>query len=360
MRFYVLLAEQIAMLGLANLQLGETMAARERALAEHVRSESLLRESERIARVGHYEFVLKTDTWSCSEALMDTYGIDASYVRDFSGWTAIVHPDDREMMTDYVVNEVFGARRPFDREYRIRRVSGGALRWVHGMGEVARDGSGQPLSLFGIIQDVTDRREADEELQESRAQLLRMVYDVAEAMGLVVEARDPYTQGHQQRVAALAKRIAMRMALPKDEIDEVEMAGLLHDVGKLRVPTEILTKPGALSANEFALVKGHPEQGFEILKGIAFPWDVAEIAYQHHERMDGSGYPRGLAGDDILMAARILAVADVVEAMASHRPYRPTLGVDAAIDEIVSHAAHYDRDVIAACVSLHDEGRLGL
>jgi len=187
-----------------------------------------------------------------------------------------------------------------------------------------------------------------------------MVRDVAEAMGRVVEARDPYTQGHEQRVARLARQIAERMGLGADEVDGIEMAGLLHDVGKLHVPAEILTKPGMISAMEFALIKEHPQQGHDILMGIAFPWGIADMVLQHHERQDGSGYPSGLVGDEISTAARILAVADVVEAMASHRPYRPSLGLDAAIAEVRDNTVKYDADVVSACVELHELGLIEL
>lgn len=201
---------------------------------------------------------------------------------------------------------------------------------------------------------------ADTALTESNEALGRMVHDVATTMGRVVEARDPYTQGHEQRVAALAARIARRMGLSDDEVDGVEMAGLLHDIGKLRVPAEILTKPGRLSAAEFALIREHPEAGFEILKAIEFPWPIAEIVYQHHERLDASGYPRGLAGADILPAARILAVADVVEAMATDRPYRPALGLDAALAELHGSPDKYDAAAVAACTQLYESGETGL
>jgi PAS domain S-box-containing protein/putative nucleotidyltransferase with HDIG domain len=331
-----------------------------RDISDRKRAERLLAESQRIARVGHYEWDIVADHWDASEVLMDIFGIDESYPRDLAGFLGIVHPDDRAGIQRYVTEDVIGRDLPFNKEYRIVRVGDRAERWVHGLGSVTRDEAGTPLSLFGIIQDVTERRQAEADLEESAARLERMVYDVAETMGRIVEARDPYTQGHQQRVASLGKKIALKMGLPQGAADEVEMAGLLHDVGKLRVPTEILTKPGHLSPIEFALVKDHPAQGHEILKAIAFPWAVADIALQHHERMDGSGYPLGLVGDQILLAARILAVADVVEAMASHRPYRPALGEDAAIEEIVSHPEYYDADVVAACVALHAAGGLGL
>jgi putative nucleotidyltransferase with HDIG domain len=205
-----------------------------------------------------------------------------------------------------------------------------------------------------------ERLEVEERLVASHLQLEGMVRDVVEAMGRIVETRDPYTQGHEQRVAELAKRIAVRMGLAQRDVDAVELAGLLHDIGKLCVPAEILTKPGGLSPSEFNLVKEHSSKGYEILKDIAFPWPIADIVLQHHERMDGSGYPRGSKGEDILVLARILAVADVVEAMASHRPYRAALGLDQALAEIASNSAAYDADVVRACLDLYEDGRIDL
>jgi PAS domain S-box-containing protein len=331
-----------------------------RDISDRKHAELLLSESQRIAGVGHYEWDIVHDHWDASEVLMDIFGIDESYPRDLAGFLGIVHPDERDAVGAYVTDQVVGQRTNFDREYRIVRVCDGAERWVHGLGDITYDEGGTPLALFGIIQDITDRKRSDEAIREGNAAIERMVYDFAETMGLIVEARDPYTQGHQQCVAGLCKRIAVRMGLAPDAVDEVEMAGLLHDVGKLRVPTEILTKPGSLSSAEFSLIKEHPANGREILGAIAFPWAVAEIAWQHHERMDGSGYPRGLAGDEILLAARILAAADVVEAMASHRPYRPAFPVDDAVAEVQAHPAWFDPDVVEAIAALHSEGELGL
>ena len=212
--------------------------------------------------------------------------------------------------------------------------------------------------ILSVATNITDRRRFEQDLIESNARLEEMVYDVAEAMGRIVEARDPYTQGHEVRVAELAKLIAEDMGLSADETAGVEMAAVVHDIGKLSVPAEILNKPGALSELEFMLIRQHPGAGHEILKDIAFPWNVAEAVQQHHERMDGSGYPEGLAGDQICRTARILAVADVIEAMASHRPYRPALGVDVAVGEILAHSEQYDPEVVASVVRLHDAGRI--
>jgi putative nucleotidyltransferase with HDIG domain len=188
-----------------------------------------------------------------------------------------------------------------------------------------------------------------------------MVYDVAEALGRVIEIRDQYTQGHQQRVARLCKAMAMEMALPANDVMAVEMAAVVHDIGKLSVPAEILTRPTALSELEFAFIREHPQNGFDILKDVPFPWPVAQIVLQHHERMDGSGYPSGIAGTDILPLARLLAVADVVEAMATHRPYRAALGIDAAIAELrLGVGDKYEPDAVAACIRLYERGEIEL
>jgi HD-GYP domain-containing protein (c-di-GMP phosphodiesterase class II) len=171
-----------------------------------------------------------------------------------------------------------------------------------------------------------------------------------------VEARDPYTAGHQTRSANLAHGIATEMGLPQEKIEGIRIAGSIHDIGNLSIPAEILSKPSKLTNIEFSLIKEHTMKGYEILKDVEFPWPLAEIVYQHHERMDGSGYPRNLKGDDIMIEARILSVADVVEAMASHRPYRASLGIHAALDEIEKNRGIlYDMNVVDACLRLFRE-----
>lgn len=173
----------------------------------------------------------------------------------------------------------------------------------------------------------------------------------------MVEKRDPYTAGHQQRVARLACAIAREMNLSGHVMEGIGMAGAIHDLGKIAVPAEILSKPTQLTMEEFSLVKSHARAGFEILKNIDFPWPVAQIACQHHERMNGTGYPDGLKGEDILLEARIIAVADTVEAMASHRPYRPALGIDAALEAVNQGKGDlYDAQVVDACTQLFSKG----
>ena len=170
------------------------------------------------------------------------------------------------------------------------------------------------------------------------------------SVSLLTQLRDPYTAGHQLKVSELAEGIAREMGLPVDMIEGIRVAGIVHDMGKLSVPSEIVTKPGALTPFEFSTMKKHPEMAFEILKEIDFPWPVAEMVLQHHERLDGSGYPLGLKGDEILLEARVLAVADVVGAISSHRPYRRDLGIEAALNELdTNKGSLYDTEVTSAC-----------
>jgi len=207
-------------------------------------------------------------------------------------------------------------------------------------------------TLAGIIK----RNEYEQALQDTLMKLRKAMGGAIELLANVVEVRDPYTAGHQKRVADLARSIATEMGVSQEKIEGIRMAGRVHDIGKISIPAEFLSKPTRLSELEFNLIKTHATVGYEILKDIEFGWPVAEIAYQHHEKLDGSGYPQGLSGNDILLEARILAVADVVEAMSSHRPYRPALGIDKALDEISKNKGTlYDAEVVDACLKLFQE-----
>jgi PAS domain S-box-containing protein len=207
-----------------------------------------------------------------------------------------------------------------------------------------------------IYQDITDRKRMEVELQQILDSLKKAVSANIQIMVSAVEMRDPYTAGHQIRSANLACVVATEMGLPQDKIDGLRMASSIHDIGKLSIPAEILSKPTKLTDIEFSLIKEHSQSGYEMLKNVESPWPLAQIVYQHHERMNGSGYPRNLKGDEILIEARIMAVADVVEAMASHRPYRSALGIEAALEEIEKNKGIlYDNDVAVACLRLFRE-----
>ncbi len=219
-----------------------------------------------------------------------------------------------------------------------------------------RDAEGKPIGFRGISRDITDRKHAEEQLLQTLNRLKKAVGTTIQVLGTASEARDPYTSGHQKRVADLARAIATEMGLPQDTIEGIRMTGSIHDIGKLSIPAEILVKPTKLTNIEFSLIKEHAKSGYEMLKDVDSPWPLAEIVYQHHERMNGTGYPRNLKGDDILIEARIMAVADVVEAMASHRPYRPSLGIEVALEEIEKNKGIlYDDTVADTCLKLFRE-----
>jgi putative nucleotidyltransferase with HDIG domain len=205
---------------------------------------------------------------------------------------------------------------------------------------------------------VLETRRSEDCLQNSLERLERSLEGTFRAMSMTLEIRDPYMAGHQHRVSSLAVAIAQEMNLPWEKIEGVRFAGIIHDIGKIAAPVEIMTKPCRLTKTEFQLIKDHPRIGYEMVKDIVFPWPVAHIILQHHERLDGSGYPEGLVGDAILQEARILAVADVVEAVSALRPYRPALGLERSLEEIrKGRGIRYDTRVVDACIRLFREGR---
>ncbi|MGA9110033.1 MAG: PAS domain S-box protein [Smithella sp.] len=447
-------------------------------------SEGMLQESQRIAGLGSYVLDIPTGIFKTSKVMDDVLGIDETYDHSINGWAALIHPDDRAMVFDYLFNEVIGRKQTADKEYRIVRFNNKAERWLHALGKLEFDDNGLPIKLQGTTQDITERRKAEEKIKNSELkyrnifenavegiyqstiegrfvtanaafahmagydspeELITSIKDIGtqlyvhpedrkrfieirDAKGFVdgfevefykkdgskfwvvvnartvkdeqgkiicmeglieditirrhaeeqlhqtleslrkavgttiqvlvtaIESRDPYTAGHQLRVADLAGNIAMEMGFPQEKIEGIRMAGSIHDIGKLSIPAETLVKPTKLTNIEFSLIKEHAKCGYEMLKDVESPWPLAEIVYQHHERMNGTGYPRNLKGDNILIEARIMAVADVVEAMASHRPYRPALGIEEALEEIEKNKGIlYDNVVADSCLRLFRE-----
>lgn len=213
------------------------------------------------------------------------------------------------------------------------------------------------VGVMAVVKDISERKQMVSALQDNLQKSQRVLNQTIEALASAVEKRDPYTAGHQRRVAHLACAIAAEMGLRKERINGIRTAATIHDIGKLSIPAEILTKPGPLSNIERQLLETHPQAGYEILKGIEFPWPVAKIVQQHHEHIDGTGYPLGLKGDEILLEANIITVADVVEATASFRPYQPANGIDFALTEIKDHRdQYYNSEAVYACLALFNKG----
>ena len=208
-------------------------------------------------------------------------------------------------------------------------------------------------SVADVLAGIIKRKLAEQKLQQSYQKLRKTMEGTINLIAKITETKDPYTAGHQQRVSKLAETIVRKMKLPQEKIEGIRISSLVHDVGKISVPAEILNKPIKLTEIEFNLIKDHPQVGHDILKSIEFPWPIAQIVLQHHERLDGLGYPQGLKGEDIILEARIIGVADVVEAMSSHRPYRPALGIDKALEEIsMNKGVLYDPEVVDVCLKL--------
>lgn len=257
-----------------------------------------------------------------------------------------------EQRPDYC-NEDVSNSLPRDAEIEL---DGGAVIYRVFMYPVFNAGEEYLFSVH-IMEDITERKRAEQAVEASRTLLQASLEGTIQAVSHAVEARDPYTAGHQQRVARLAEAIARQLGLEEDRVQGIHYGALIHDLGKIHVPAEILSKPGRLTDNEYAIVKEHPEVGYAILKGIEFPWPVVDIIYQHHERLDGSGYPQGLKGDEICLEARIVAVADVVAAMSSHRPYRPGLDRDKTFAEVTANRGRfYDPEVVDACMFVFASG----
>jgi len=253
----------------------------------------------------------------------------------------------------FMVSELKAGRDVIHREFEFRRSDGTIRNGIYSARAINIDNE---ECLIFIMQDVTDNKRINAELKSTVESLRKAVGSTIQVLVSALETRDPYTAGHQHRSANLACAIATEIGLSEDQIEGLRMAGVIHDIGKLSIPAEILTNPRKLMGIEMSLIKEHPRTGFEMLKDVESPWPLAEIVLQHHERMDGTGYPRNLKGDQILMEARILSVADVVEAMASHRPYRASLGIDSALEEIENNKGIlYDNVVADACLRLFRE-----
>lgn len=282
---------------------------------------------------------------------LELFGYSREEMLGINTKAVFVSPDEYGRLQDEIAQK--GSIREF--KAKLRKKDGTEMDClITSTVRQARDKS--KLGYQGIIRDISELVSSRKQIEKTLNDLRKALGGTIEAMALTVETRDPYTAGHQRRVSNLARGIATEMGVSKGQIQGVRMAGVIHDIGKISVPGEILSKPGNISQNELGIIKEHPQVGYNILKTVDFPWPIAQIVLQHHERMDGSGYPNGISGENILLEARILAVADVVEAMASHRPYRAALGIDLALNEISKNrGSSYDSKVVDACLRLFNE-----
>lgn len=256
----------------------------------------------------------------------------------------LVHPDDREVLA--ALTQQVG-----EAPILLRWIKkSGDVIWCEQMNVPVYDDAGQLIAIEGIARDVTERQKASEDLKAAFHSIVSVLSDM-------LNLKDPYTQFHEKNVAKLSLEIGAAMGLDEFTLESIRVSAMVHDIGKIVVPTEILSKPGILSDIEFEMIKRHPETAYEILHKVDLPWPVAEIVYQHHERLDGSGYPRHLKDGEILLEAKIIMVADVFEAMSSHRPYRAALGFEAALEEINKNAGKlYDPEIVRVCSSIIESG----
>jgi len=266
---------------------------------------------------------------------------------------SLVIEKDRAIVREYMRQRLEGEMRSVSYTYTAMRKDGTLIDvGVHGS---RASHAGRP-AVIGLMQDISEKKRAEEEIQRYVAQLEKAFMSTVGVATTLSEMRDPYTAGHERRVAEIAVAIGKEFGFDDRRLEGLRVAGYLHDVGKMTIPSEILSKPGKLSAIEFQLIQGHAKASYDVLKDVEFPWPVANVALQHHERIDGSGYPQGLKGEEIMLEARIMAVADVVEAMSSHRPYRPGLGIDKALAEIErGRGILYDVQASDACLRLFRE-----
>lgn len=302
----------------------------------------------RAAQIGQWEWDPNTKDIAWMGRFEDILGFTPSQKNgEFWSLFSTVHPDDRPVLVQ-TIHRCLEQDESCEIEHRIV-LPDRSERWVSQLIEVLGTPEGQPSRIIGVVRDVTEHRRRDQELKTSVKRLRQIMNETVNALSVMAEKRDEYTAGHQERVALLVVEMARHLNLSKDTVEGLRVAAKLHDIGKFYVPTQFLSKPGRLNEAELEIIRAHPQVGYDILKAIPFPWPVAEIVLQHHEKLDGSGYPQELKGDEILFEARLLAVADVYEAMSSHRPYRPSLGKLAPLEELQAQSGiQFDSQAVEA------------
>ncbi len=337
----------------------------EKEMAERKRIEEALRQSEKQFRliaentvevISIHDMSLRFTYISPSVARLRGYTPQEALSQSLD---QVLTPQSYGLVAGLLANEMkleasgtTDSKRSLSVELEVCRKDGTVV-WTDTTLSFLRDEAHRPIGILGVSRDITERKRAEIRLQESYEKLRITMFGAINALAFMSETRDPYTAGHQKRVTQLAEAIALDMGLAEEKLEAIRVAGIVHDIGKIQVPSDLLSKPSILNDIEMNMVRSHAEAGYKIIKKIEMPWPIGDIVLQHHERMNGSGYPGGLKGEAIVFEARVLAVADVVEAMSSHRPYRPALGVDKALEEIsLNKGVLYDARVVDSCLSL--------
>jgi PAS domain S-box-containing protein len=338
-------------------------------ITERKRAEEALRMSEaqlsnalKMAHAGHWEYDVATDTFTFNENFYRIFRATAAEVGGYRMSSAdyarrFCHPEDAALVGEETRAALQSSDPNYSRllEHRILYADG-EVGTISVRFFIVKDAQGRTVRTYGVNQDITERKKMEGQLQETLGSLRDALGGIIQVLSATLEKRDPYTAGHQRRVADLARAIGQEIGLSPECVEGLRLAGIIHDIGKISIPAEILCKPTKLTEIEYDLIRSHCQIGYDILKNIDFSWPIGKMILQHHERMNGSGYPHQLRGEDILIESRILAVSDVVEAMASHRPYRAALGIEAALQEIeADKGALYDPAVVAVCLKLFRE-----
>lgn len=306
-------------------------------------------------------FKLKAEKGWPVEYISENISLFGYTVRELTSpgflFASIMHSEDVEMVEKETEKYLFSKERSSNiHEYRLIRKDG-SITWVREENRPVYDENNNIVYFLGVLTDDNDRITTRMELQKTNEMLKRTFKQTIEVLAETAGRRDPYTASHQKRVAELAFEIGKKLDLDDNRLEGLYLAAIVHDLGKISIPAEILTKPSGLTEIEFSIIKTHPESSYDILSKVHTSWPIAEIAWQHHERLDGSGYPRGLKGKDILKEAKIIAVADIVEAVSAHRPYRAGRGIETALEIIREERdTKLDREAVDACLELFEEG----
>lgn len=334
---------------------------------EHIKEEDLstnqqlLSVAKRLAQFGHWNLDLITGELQWSEEIYTMFGIEkTSFGASYEAFLDCLPCEDKELVNTRF-SDALETASSYEVEHHVIRQSDKKTRVVREFCEFICDSQGRPIRALGAVQDITHSKKAElEKIAQEKTRYTSLI-ETIDAVAATLAFRDPYTAGHQKRVSQIAVRIAEEMGIDEKVIEGIKLGAMLHDIGKVMVPMEILNRPGRLSKPEFEIIKTHPNVGYDIVEKVEFIWPIGEMILQHHERLDGSGYPNGLKGDEIILEARIIAVADVLEAITSHRPYRPALGLDKAIEVLCEgRGTAFDATVIDTCMNLVKNNQLEL